>query len=224
VYLLLALAAMGVVAGCGAATESDNALTTKTPAQILSAARAAAQSAATVHIAGSILDRGAPISVDMRLVSSKGGKGRIQLEGLSVALVNVDNSVYMNSDAAFYGRFAPPLVARRLSGRWLKASVRGAALRAFASLTSMRALLATLLSAHGALERGPDTTVSGEPVLVLHDRALGGTLYVSRLGAPYPLEILTRGGRGKLVLDDWNKPVALEPPAHAINIKQLQRR
>jgi len=224
VYLVLALVAVGVLAGCGAATGSGDALTTKTPVQILTAARAAAEGAATVHVAGSILGRRPPISVDMRLVSGKGGKGRVQLEGISVALVNVDNSVYINSDAAFYRRFAPPRVAQRLSGRWLKGSVRGAALRAFAALTDLRTLLATLLNAHGPLERGPDTTVSGEPVIALRDRALDGTLYVSRQGAPYPLEILTRGGRGKLVLDGWNKPVSLEPPAGAINIKQLQRR
>jgi hypothetical protein len=224
VHPVLVLAVAGVLAGCGATTASDTALTTETPPEILTAARTAAEDAATVHVAGSILGRGSPISVDMRLVSGKGGKGRVRLEGLSIALVNVDDSVYIKSGTAFYGRFAPTGVARLLSGRWLKGSARGVALRAFASLTNLRTLLTTLLSARGALQRGSDTTVSGQPALALRDRALGGTLYIAKQGTPYPLEILTRGGRGKLVLDSWNQPVSLEPPADAINIKQLQGR
>jgi hypothetical protein len=220
-----ALAAALALAGCGSDSRSSDGLTAKTPAQIVAAARRAATSAATVSVAGSILVARTPISIHMQLVSGKGGQGRIALEGVDIALVNVDDSVYMNSGAAFYGRFAGAAVARRLSGKWLKGSARGGALRALASLTSLSGLLGTLLSAHGSLSRGRSATVAGQAAIAVTDRAGGGTLYVADSGTPYPLAIVQRGTRpGKLSFYKWNQPVSLEPPVGAINIKQLQRR
>jgi hypothetical protein len=161
----------------------------------------------------------------MELVSGKGGQGRIALEGIDIALVEVDDSVYMNSSAAFYSRFTGASVARRLSGKWLKGSARGVALRPFASLTNLRELLGTLLSAHGSLSRARSAKVAGQTAIAVTDRSVGGTLYVANSGTPYPLAIVQRGTRhGKLSFSKWNQPVSLEPPVGAINIKQLQRR
>jgi hypothetical protein len=221
--LARALAVATLLAGCGEAASSSNGLTLETPAQIVAAARSAAVSAATVHVAGSILDGGTPISFDMELVSGKGGEGRIVLEGLSVELVNVDNSVYINSGATFYSRFAGAAAARRLEGKWLKGSARGVALGPLTSLTNLGKLLGKTLSAHGSLSRGPGTTVAGNKAIVVRDLEKRGTLYVAGTGTPYPLEIVQHGARrGRLVFNKWNQPVSLEPPANAINIKQLQ--
>lgn len=221
--LALALAVATLLAGCGSGASTENGLTARTPAQIVAAARVAATTAATVHVAGSIVDSGKPISVHMDLFSGKGGQGRIVLEEHSIELAYADKAVYINSDAGFYRRFAGAAAAQRLQGRWLKGSAHGEALGALTALTSLPRLLGSALSAHGALTRGADATIEGHKAVAVTDLARGGTLYVASTGTPYPLEILQRGG-GKLVFSKWNQPVSIEPPAHAINIKQLEAR
>jgi hypothetical protein len=219
----LALALAVILCGCSGSASSGNGVASKAPAQIVAAAKSAAEGAATVHVAGSILGDGTPIAVDMELVSGKGGQGQIVVEGLTVKLVNVDNAVYINSDAAFYTRFTGATAARRLRGKWLKGSARGAALGPLVALTSLGKLLGGALTAHGPLSRGVATSVSGQKAVAVTDLARGGTLFVASTGAPYPLEIVKPApGGGELVFDRWNQPVELEPPAGAINIKQLQ--
>jgi hypothetical protein len=219
-----ALAATALLAGCGDSVPSANGLSRKTPAQIVAAARAAATSAATVRVAGSILDGSTPIFVHMELVAGKGGQGQVALEGFSVKLVDVDNSLYINSGAAFYERFAGRAAARRLQGKWLKGSARGA-LRALSSLTSLPALLGAALDAHGPLSRAPGATVAGQSAVAVSDREHGGTLYVASTGTPYPLAIVRQGAHPlRLEFEEWNQAVTLEPPVGAINIKQLEKR
>jgi hypothetical protein len=217
------LAAGAILAGCASSGSGANGLAAKTPGAIVAAAKAAAAGAATVHVAGSILAGGTPISVDMWLVSGKGGKGRIMLEGLSVDLIDVHDDLYINSGDSFYSRFAGPAAARRLAGRWLMGSARDSALSALGSLTDLPELLDRALSSHGALSRGASATVGGQEALAVTDHADGGTLYVASIGTPYPLAIVEHGSRrGRLTFDKWNQAVTLEPPAGAIDVTHLQ--
>ena len=64
--LACCLMASAMLAGCAGSSPSENGLASKTPQEIVAAAKAAAAGAATVHVAGSILDARTPISVDMR--------------------------------------------------------------------------------------------------------------------------------------------------------------
>jgi len=210
-----------LLAGCGGAP-SGNGVAARTPAQIVAAAKAAAMGAASVHVAGSIVSEGKPISLNMELVAEKGGKGRVALDGLSFRLVDVDHAVYVSGSTAFYARFAGATAARVLRGKWLKGAEAGA-LASLASLAHLHSLLNNTLAGHGALSRGPSASVDGQQAVGVSDTAIGGTLYVAGTGAPYPLEIVKRGaGAGKIVFDQWNQPVSLSVPANAININQLQ--
>lgn len=218
-----ALAIAAALAGCGGSSPSGNGVATKSPAQIVAAAKAAAAGAATVHVAGSIVSEGEPISLDMELVAGKGGRGRITLAGLTVELIDVDRSLYINGSPSFYARFAGPADARALQGKWLKGPAERGPLRSLASLTDLGELIDTALAGHGALTRAGTTTVAGRPAVGVTDRARGGTLYVAATGTPYPLEVAERGAAGgRIVFEEWNQPVTLAAPAHPINIKQLQ--
>ncbi len=222
VSLVPALALAVLLAGCAGSASSANGLAAETPSQIVVAAKAAAAAAASVHVAGSIVSEGKPISLNMELVSDKGGKGRVSLDGLSFSLVDVDNAVYVNGSSAFYARFAGANAARVLRGKWLKGAQSGA-MASLVSLARLRGLLNTVLAGHGLLSRAASATVDGQPAVGVSDRANGGTLYVAARGAAYPLEIVKHGvSSGKLVFDRWNQPVALAVPTDAINIKQLQ--
>jgi hypothetical protein len=217
-----ALAGAVLLAGCASGASRANGLEAKSPIQIMAAAEAAARAAASVHVAGSIVSDGKPISLNMELVSEKGGKGRVSLDGLSFRLVDVDGAVYVNGSNAFYTRFAGATAARVLRGKWLKGAQSGA-MAPLASLARLRSLLNTALASHGPLARASNATIEGQQAVAVSDPVDGGTLYVAATGAPYPLEILRHGASaGKLVFDRWNQAVSLAVPTNAIDVKQLQ--
>jgi hypothetical protein len=216
----VALAA-AALAGCASSSPSANGVASRTPAQIVAAARSAAAGAATVHVAGSIVSAGKPMSLDMELVARKGGRGRITLGGLSLELVDVDRAVYIDGSTSFYSQFVGEADARLLERKWLKAPADRGPLASLASLADLDDLIDSTLADHGALSRAGDTTVDGQDAVGVSDGAHGGTLYVAAKGPPYPIEILEAGG-GRIVFDKWNKAVTLEVPANAVNIDQLQ--
>jgi len=215
--------AVAVISGCGSSSSSGNGLASKTPAEIVAAAKAAAAGAATAHVAGSIVDEGKPISLDMELVAGKGGKGRITLEGLSINLIQIKGVVYINGSAAFYRHVAGTAAAQLLQGKWLKAPASSGNFSSLAQLTSLGKLIDGTLAAHGTLSSAGTSTIDGQKAVGVTDVAKSGTLYVATTGSPYPIEILKKGaGGGKIVFDRWNKPVTLTAPGNAINLNQLQ--
>jgi hypothetical protein len=55
--------------------------------------------------------------------------------------------------------------------------------------------------------------------VTVRDTTAGGTLYVATTGQPYPLQILKAGHNGGHVrFSDFNRPVSLQPPPHAIRL------
>ncbi len=218
-----AVLAGAVLAGCADSSSSSNSVASKTPAQIAAAAESAADGAATVHVAGSIVSDGAPISLNMELVADKGGRGRLTLDGLSAGVVDVDQAVYVNGSAAFDSRIAGQAAAQVIRGRWLKASAKSGTLASLASLTDLGELIHSALAGHGSLSRAGTTTLNGQQAVGVMDLGGGGTLYVATTGTPYPIEIIKRApNAGKIVFDRWNKPVSLAVPENAINVNQLQ--
>jgi len=219
--LVLVAIALG---GCGSSGgSSGNGIAAKTPTEILSAATAAADSASSVHVSGSIVSGGSPITLDLELVSGKGGRGQISEGGLSFNLIQVDDTAYISGSPAFYSHFGGPAAAQLLEGKWLKAPATSGSFSSLGSLTDLNQLLNTALSDHGALSKGPTTTIDGQQVLSVSDASHGGTLYVATTGKPYPIEISKAGKTGgKISFSDWNAPVTLEAPKDAIDLSQLE--
>lgn len=219
--LVLVLAALS---GCGGGS-SGNGVASKSPAEILAAAKAAADSASSVRVAGSTVTGGTPISLDLSLVAGKGGRGRLSQSGLSFELIEIDGTIYINGSPAFYSHFAGPAAAQLLHGKWLKASTSNASFAGLSSLTDLRNLLdAALSSSHNSLTKVGTTTIDGQPAVGVKDTAQNGTLYVATTGTAYPLEITKNGsGGGKITFSEWNKPVTLTAPANAVDIEQLQK-
>lgn len=220
--LAAAIAAV-LLAGCGSSGTSSNGLASKTPAQIVQAAKVAAAGAVSAHVTGSIVSAGKPISLDMELVAGKGGKGTIALQGLTVDLIDIGNEVYLNGSNAFYSHLANSAAARLLQGKWLKVPADSGDFASFASLANLGELIDSALAAHGALRSAPSATVEGQPAVGVTDGSRDGTLYVAATGTPYPLELVKSGANGGTVkFSHWNKPVTLNPPADWININQLR--
>jgi hypothetical protein len=211
-----------VLAGCGGSS-SGNGIESKTPDQILEATKAAASTATSVHIKGSIVSAGKPVSLDMELLAGKGGKGTISQEGFTIQLVQTGGAVYINGSAAFYQHVSGSAAATLLQGKWLKAPANSGELASLAELTDLSKLIDAALANHGTLSKGSTTTIEGTKAVTLHDNR-GGTLYVAATGKPYPLEIAKSGKEGgRVVFNRWDEPVTLEAPAGAIDIGALQK-
>jgi hypothetical protein len=218
----LGLALLGsALTGCGSSSPKS-AIASKSPAEIVASARAAADQAASVHVSGAIVE-GAPLSLDMRLLAGKGGHGRITQNGVSFELITLGGTVYIKGSPAFYRHIGGPAAARLLQGKWLKAPAAAGEFAPVTSLTDLRKLLDTTLASHGALARGANTTVNGQKVVAVKDLAKGGVLYVAATGKPYPVEV-ARGGAngGHIVFDRWNQAVTISAPLNAINLNQLR--
>jgi hypothetical protein len=212
-----------VLAGCGSSSSSGNGLESKSPEEIVAVAKAATHGASTVHVSGSFITEGKPISLNMELVAGKGAKGHIGIEGNTIDIIEVEHAFYINGSAAFYTHLAGPSAAKLLQGKWIKAPSSSGEFASFSQLTDLSKLLASTLSSHGTLTKAPSITIGGQKAVGVTDTTKGGTLYVAATGTAYPLQIVKAGsGAGKISFESWNQPVTLTPPAKAVNINQLQ--
>jgi hypothetical protein len=220
--LLVPLLLLPGLVGCGSSS-SGNGVASKSPSEILSASKAAAGSASTVHVAGTLASGGTPITLDMDIAAGKGGRGRLSENGLSFELIVVDNTVYIKGSPAFYKHFGGGSAAQLFEGKWLKAPVTGTELASLASLTNLNKLLDQALSSTGALSKGASSKIGEQAVIELTDSAKNGALFVATTGKPYPIQISKHGSEsGQVTFSNWDEPVTLEAPSNAIDLSQLE--
>jgi hypothetical protein len=220
--LALVLVAM-MLGGCGGSSSSGNGIESKAPAEIVAISKIAANSASSVHVSGSVVSNGAPITLNLELLAGKGGRGRISENGLSFDLIQVGKTAYISGSPAFYSHFGGSAAAQLFKGKWLKESTSSGGFSALGSLTNLSQLVDSALASHGTLEKGATTTVNGQQVLSITDPSHGGTLYIATTGKAYPIQIVKSGASGgKILFDRWNEPVKLVAPKNAIDLSQLQ--
>ncbi len=220
--LFALLGVLALLAGCGGSSSSGNGVADKSPTEIVAAAKAAADTARSVHVSGSLVSGGTPITLDIDLIAGKGGRGKLSENGLAFELVAIGNTVYIKGSSAFYKHIGGKAAAQLLEGKWLKATSTSGDFASIGQLTSLRQLVDQTLAEHGALTKGATTTVGGQKVIAVTDKSKGGTLYVATTGKPYPVEISKSGsGSGSITFGRWNEAVALAAPANAIDIAQL---
>jgi len=221
--LLAAGSLAGASTGCGSSSSSSNGVASKSPEQIVTDTKAAAASAKSVHLAGSIVSRGTPITLDLDVLAGSGARGRLSENGLGFELIDTAGSVYIKGSAAFYRRVGGAAAATLLQGKWLKAPASSPEFASISTLTDLGTLIDTTLSGHGTLSKGATTTIKGTKVIGITDVQKGGTLYVATSGPPYPIEITKSGASGGTVtFDHWNEPLTIKAPAGAIDISQLR--
>jgi len=216
---ICAVLGSGTVAGCGGS--SSTGIASKSANQIVTAASSAMTHASSVHVSGSIVTGGVPLTLDLTVASGKGGLGQMSEGGLAFKIVNVGQTVYLQGTPEFWQHYGGAAVARLLNGKWLKAPANGQ-FASIAALTDMQRLVGSILLTQGVLTKGSTTTVNGHPVIAVTDKAKNGTLYVATTGPPYPIEITRAGtGGGRITFDRFNQPVTLTPPSNAIPLSQL---
>jgi len=214
------------IAGCGSSSSSGNGVASKSAEEIVTEAKTAADSASSVHVAGSVNSSGSPVSLDLNLASGKGVTGQISQNGSTFKIVIDGGTAYISGSDAFYRKLGGSAAAQLLAGKWLKISTSTPEFASFGSLTNMRKLLDTVLVGHGTLEKGPThptTTIGGRPAIAVNDTTRGGTLYVATTGKAYPLQISKSGSEaGKIMFDKWDEPVTITPPSSSVNLSELK--
>lgn len=219
--LSAAVLAAGAIAGCGGS--STNGVESKSPAEIVSAAQKAANSAKSVRVDGSVSTAGTQLTLDLQIAEGKGAKGSISEGPLSFELIRLGDSVYIKGSAAFYEHFAGSEAAKLLEGKWLQAPATSGEFATLGNLTDMSQLLSTVLGQHGSLAKGGTSTVEGKKVVAVKDTSKGGVLYVATTGKPYPVQISKSGSTGgKVTFSEWDAPVTITAPTGAINISKLK--
>jgi hypothetical protein len=220
----LALAVLALLlSGCGGSSSSGNGVADKSPSEIVAATKRAADAASTVHVSGSIVSNGSPITLDMSLLAGKGGRGQLSENGLAFELIQTGGTVYIKGSAAFYKHIGGTAAAQLLQGKWLKAPASSREFASLSQLTDLRQLVDQTLANHGSLSKADTRTIAGQTVVGVTDKTKGGTLYIATTGKPYPIQISKSGsGGGTITFDRWNKPVTVAAPANAIDVAQLQ--
>lgn len=190
----------------------------KLPAdQIQTKTQAAAQSADTVRLSGTVVTSGRTYKLDMRL-KSDGGSGSVTSEGATFRLLRIDDQLYLKADADFWGQEgakgdSDAAAADKLEGKFVKVPQGDASYKKFSGFTDKDVLLESLLTLHGALGTDGHHEQSGiRTIRITGDEGSGGTLDVSLEGQPYPLRLERAGGAGTLTFSGWGKSFSLKEP------------
>ncbi len=154
-------------------------------------------------------------------MSGKGGRGEITASGLRFQFVRLNQFVYVRGGSAFWRRVEGDAAARRLDGKWLKASASSGRFAFLASLTSLRLILPSVPQ-HDRLAKGPTATVNGYKALAIKNMAGPGLAYVAMTGKPFLIETLITGLQpSHLIFGRYDEPVPLAVPANAIDVSKL---
>lgn len=226
--LLLAALLLAFVAGCGS---QNNGVGSKSPAEILDAATAAAQAASAVHLQASSSAGGLMLVMSMRY-TKEGARGQVTLLGLSFELIRIGNSLYVRGNRAFDrrlgemlgGRTGAAVAAKLPSGTWLQGAAGAGPVKQLAAFTDMDQELALILGHRTPVGKGAERTMGGQKTIELKQagRLYTGALYIATIGNPYPiLQRKTGQETGQTSFTEWNKPVTLTAPTPALDVNQL---
>jgi hypothetical protein len=221
--LILTLSGL-LLAGCGGSNMAKpNGEAAKPADTVLKDADAAAASASSVHVSGTVSSNGTPIVLNLFLTHSKGAKGSMSVGGQKFDLIRIGDTLYIKGSDSFYQQFGGAAAAQLLHGKWLKGSATKSRLSSLVPLTNIDTLFAKIATGHGKLTNDGKKTYKGQAVVQLRDTSDGSNLLVAATGKPYPVAIT--GGKksqsGTIAFGDWNKSVPLSAPSNAIDLSKL---
>jgi hypothetical protein len=228
--VLLALALLSLsTAGCGS---SDNGVTAKSASEILQATRTAAQNANSVHVVSSATTtHGGSLTLDASLAKDQ-GRANVSFFRFSLQAIRTDDTIYVKGNELFAARLGAVLGVKVPANTWIKGPAKGTLGRAAGTFTNITTELPVMLAGTGKVTKGTKVKIDGQPTIVLKlsRKLYTGSLYVATTGQPYPLKLLKTGTgdtpgfseTGQTTFTNWNDPITVTPPTHAVDISQLQ--
>ena len=204
--------------------------------EIETKARAAADAAASVRLAGTLVSKDGTYRLNMRL-KQDGATGSLTSKENAFELLRIDDALFLKADAGFWshadsGDEEPSKsdmeAAKKLADKYVKVPKGDPSYKQFRGFTDMDVLLDGLLGMQGELSKGDRTQVGGVRTIKVSagEGGRGGVLDVSLEGKPFPLQFARAAGAGVLTLGDWDKDFPLAEPAEGETVdygKQLPK-
>ncbi|MGW7365208.1 hypothetical protein ACWGI8_17650 [Streptomyces sp. NPDC054841] len=192
-------------------------------------AKAAADGADAVRLAGTLVSKGGTYKLNMQLKKA-GAIGSVTSKNSTFELLRVGDALYLKADAGFWSHKEvdgsggkdgsdstgeeDEAAAEKLDDKYVKVPEGDPAYKQLRGFTDMDVLLDGLLGLHGKLSKGDRDKIGGvRTIKIMGGEGNGGTLDVSLEGTAYPLQLARAGGAGVLTLADWDKEFTLEPPS-----------
>ncbi|MFF4171383.1 hypothetical protein [Streptomyces sp. NPDC001744] len=231
----------GLVAGLGACAadpdpdEGTNGVGMLPAPEIEREARAAADTAKSVRLAGTLVSKGGTFTLNMRL-KQDGASGSVTTKNSTFELLRVGDALYLKADAGFWahdGKGGEPTerdaeAADKLGGMYVKVPRDDPSYKQLRGFTDMGSLLDGLIGLHGEKVKGGRAQIGGVRAVEVKGGADGGggVLDVALQGSPYPLRFARGGGGGMVTLSEWDKEFPLSEPSKEETVdygKQLPR-
>lgn len=225
VVSLVLLAAL--VAGCGgggtpprrhATSAGLNADAYRVPLRVYADAKAASLGARSVRVSGYAPSPTGPVAFDVTFAGPSEAEGTISVKGDPVSLVVSGDTVYFRGNDVFWRHHGGRRVAALLHGRWIKEPKRVPNVGGRLWFFRMKEFFARAFAERpqpGNLENWGLQTYRGRRTVELWEAGpRGGRFYIAAAGKPYPMAIV--GKSFKIEFSDWNHPLSVAAPKHAI--------
>ena len=217
-----------VLASGGAWGASRNGEAAKPPETILADAVAATSGASTARIAGSLVDNGQQITLDIVSDHGTAGGGTMVSNGAKFDLVVASPYVYLKADAKTWSKLAGNKAAGQIfAGKWLQTSADNPQFASFTKLFDLGALTQQITKSPGTVTKGKPTSYHGKQAIPLRSSSGGdsGILYVAGTGKPYVLGLVGTGktNPGELRFSSYDTAKVPTAPAGAIDLDQLEQ-
>lgn len=214
---VVASAACLAAVGCGGGSGSGDPLSGMSAKQVTTKAIASLKSAPSFTITGSVPYSGHPLSIDLGF-KGKDCAGTIGEGSVgSIAMVVIGTAVWLKPDATFWksqGGSAGAEAAKLLAGKYLKSSTSDSNASPLASICDTKSLTAQM-DIPADVAKGPFTTVDGQRVLALTDKAKNSTMYVTDTAVPRIMKVTGKqpGDSGQFTIAYGVPATVTAPPA-----------
>ncbi|POM26061.1 hypothetical protein BTM25_04460 [Actinomadura rubteroloni] len=194
-----------------AASPATNGLDKLPAATVLARALAATRGAGSLHVHGTTRDGHDTIRLDLRFADERTSSGSITIGRQRIDVRRFGSTLYLSGNDAFYvsaaGKDGPEL----LRGKFIKARATAKDFKEMAEMTSLPALVDTLLKPTGAVRHVGGMKVAGRRAIAIADET-NSILYVALEGPAYALR-LGSSADGTLNFDGFGKPIRIVRPA-----------
>jgi hypothetical protein len=228
--------AVAATAADGGTAQAPNGIEKLAAADILATSSAAAGAADSVQMKGTITTEGGAVTLDMEL-GQKAGQGTFAIQGVDVQLRLVNETIYIKAsgdglakvfgltggDSAAGQAVAGFIKTLGTGDKWLmipgKESIGG--IEGFVNKDS---LLKDMLAASDKAVVKGSGEVNGIPVVLLDLGEGNGTLAVSSVGKPYPVQFTSPDAgseSGEVTFSNWNAPISVTAPSDVLDLSAL---
>jgi hypothetical protein len=203
------------VAACGGGGDPLASMSAK---QVLTKAENNLKAAPTFGLSGSMNESDGRATVHLDYKHGTGCKGTIAVAGQgSFDLTVIGQTAWVKPDDTFWRTYAGSNAAQAIAlfhDRYLKGSTSNANVASLTKLCDVNSLVSQL-GVPTDVTKGKVTTVNGQQVVPLTDKAKGGTLYVTDTSNPQVVQIVntTAGNSGKVNFTVGNPVTLTAPPA-----------